>query len=52
MTLLQTVEPDGTGWKRTGFSVARSSKEMSGKVAFRKGFLLGAATNSIPGAST
>jgi hypothetical protein len=39
MTLLQTAELDGTGWKRTGFSFASSSKEMSAKFAFRKGFL-------------
>jgi len=40
MTLLESAEPDGTGWKRTGFSFASHSKEMSAKVAFRKGFLL------------
>jgi hypothetical protein len=50
MTLHQTVEPDGTGWKPAGFSFVRDSKEVSVKVAFRNGFLLGAKTDSIPGA--
>jgi hypothetical protein len=40
MTLLQIAEPDGTGWKRTGFSFACNSEEMSAKLAFRNGFLL------------
>jgi hypothetical protein len=38
----------GSGWKRSGFSFARDSKEMSVKVASRKGFLLGARTGSFP----
>jgi len=41
MTLHQTAERDGTGWKRAGSLFASHSKEMSAKVAFRKGFLLG-----------
>lgn len=41
-TLHQTTEPDGTGWKRSGWSFVRDSKEISVKVASRKGFLLGA----------
>src|SRR6187431_428333 len=46
------AEQEGTAWKRSGLSFARDSKEMSVKVASRKGFLLGARTGSIPGAST
>src|SRR5258706_13553110 len=40
-TPYQTAEQDGTGWKLSGLSFARDSKEMSVKVASRKEFLLG-----------